>query len=168
MLVNRYFGSKERLFAEVVANTMARPIILTAQTLSAPDRGADVATLLVSLTAADATPLDGFRILLKSAASARAAEIGREQIEAHHHRTLTAALRGPHAPQRAAVVLSLVAGIQMMRQMIGLSALADTPPEVLAKILAPLFQQLMAAPAQQPRPRSARRASDPPTPEAGS
>jgi hypothetical protein len=43
-------------------------------------------------------------------------------------------------------VLAVVAGIQVMRQMIGLSALADCPPAVLVKILAPVFQQLMDGP----------------------
>jgi hypothetical protein len=48
-----------------------------------------------------------------------------------------------------------VAGVQMMRQMIGLSALADCPPAVLTKILAPVFQQLWSGAAQRtPRKRS--------------
>src|ERR1700754_1767178 len=36
MLVNRYFGSKERLFAEVVADIMSKPIILTGDRLKSP------------------------------------------------------------------------------------------------------------------------------------
>jgi AcrR family transcriptional regulator len=82
MLVNRYFGSKERLFAEVAADIMAAPTILTRQHLTSRTRGADMAAALVALTAAGATPLDGFRIMMYSAASARAAAIGREQIDA--------------------------------------------------------------------------------------
>jgi len=39
--------------------------------------------------------------------------------------------------------LSIVAGIQVMRQMIGLAALADADPEVLVKLLGALFQQLI-------------------------
>jgi hypothetical protein len=39
-------------------------------------------------------------------------------------------------------VLSLIAGVQVMRQMIGLSALAKAEPAALIKILAPFFQQL--------------------------
>jgi hypothetical protein len=105
--------------------------------------GNEIAATLVGLTAAGGTPLDGFNIMLYSASSARAAEIGREQIEAHYHKTLTAAVRGEHAAQRAALVLAFVAGIQVMRQMIGLSALAECPPEVLVKILGPVLQQLM-------------------------
>jgi hypothetical protein len=58
---------------------------------------------------------------------------------------MTAALSGDLAPERAAIVLSLVAGVQVMRQVIGLSALANVDPAVLRTILAPLFQQLIDA-----------------------
>jgi len=142
MLVNRYFGSKEQLFAEVVARTMAKPIILTPEVLDSAARGEAIAAALVGLTSSEATPLDGFSILHRCA-GARAAEIAREQIERHHHKTMMSALEGPGAAQRAAIVLSIVAGIQMMRQMIGLSALADAKPKALVKLLAPLFQQLI-------------------------
>ena len=151
MLVNRYFGSKEQLFAEVVADIMARPIILTERTLTAANGGEVMAAALVDLTAANAERLDGFRIMLYSASSPRAAEIGRAQIEAHYHKMLTAALRGPHAPERAALLLAFVAGIQVMRQMVGLSALTECPPKVLVKILAPLFQQLWSGASRSSR-----------------
>jgi hypothetical protein len=58
---------------------------------------------------------------------------------------LTGALSGDLAPQRAALILSIVAGFQVMRQMIGLSALADAEPEALVKLLAPVFQLLIEA-----------------------
>ena len=56
---------------------------------------------------------------------------------------MTSALSGNLSQQRAAVLLSIVAGVQMMRQMIGLSALTNAKPKDLVKILAPLFQQLL-------------------------
>lgn len=143
MLVNRYFGSKEQLFAEAIAATMATPTILTKENLQSPNLGQTIAATLVEITRTKDTPLEGFQIMLRSASSKRAAEIGREQIEKGHQKVLTAALGGDLAPQRAALVLSLVAGFQVMRQMIGLSALADAKPEVLAKILGPIFQQLI-------------------------
>jgi AcrR family transcriptional regulator len=145
MLVNRYFGSKERLFAEVVARTMAQPIILTPEVLGSAAPGEAIAAALVGLTSSDATPLDGFLILHRSGSSERAAEIAREQIELHHQHTMTSALDGPAAAQRAALVLSIVAGVQIMRQMIGLTALTDAKPKALVKLLAPLFQQLIEA-----------------------
>ena len=145
MLVNRYFGSKEKLFAEVLAATSATPTILTQENLKSSNLGETIAATLVDITRAADTPLEGFLIMLHSASSKRAAEIGREQIENGHQKVLAAALTGELAPQRAALVLSLVAGFQVMRQMIGLSALAEAEPAVLVKILAPLFQQLIEA-----------------------
>jgi AcrR family transcriptional regulator len=149
MLVNRYFGSKEQLFAEVVAATMSNPTILTEDFVRAPS-GERLARALVALSGADATPLDGFLIMLHSASSQRAAEIGREQIQALHQKAMTSALGGDLAPERAAVALSIVAGFQVMRQMIGLPDLAQADPETLVKILAPLFQRLLDGEASKP------------------
>jgi AcrR family transcriptional regulator len=143
MLVNRYFGSKEQLFAEVIAQAMTTPIILSAENLASATPGWDFASALVKITQTAATPLDGFLIMLRSASSERAAEIGRAQIEKHYQKVLSNALHGELAAQRAAIVLSLVAGFQVMRQMVGLSALSKTKPEALVKILAPLFEQLI-------------------------
>jgi AcrR family transcriptional regulator len=143
MLINRYFGSKEQLFAEVMAETMATPSILTQENITSPRAGEDIAAALIEQTKTGATPLDGFLITLHSASSKRAAKIGRKQIESHHQKVMTSALSGDMAPQRAALVLSLIAGFQVMRQMIGLSALADAEPKALVKILGPLFQRLV-------------------------
>ncbi len=144
MLVNRYFGSKEHLFAEVVAETMATPRILTQESLTSPTPGKDLAAALIEQTKTGVIPLDGFLLLLHSASSKRAAEIGRTQLEKHHQKVMTAALSGALAPQRAALVLSLIAGFQVMRQMIGLSALAEAEPKTLVKLLGSVLQQLIA------------------------
>ena len=119
------------------------PTILTPQNLASPRLGEVIAATLVDITRTGDTPLEGFLIMLHSASSKRAAEIGREQIEHGHQQTMAAALGGELAPQRAALVLALVAGFQVMRQMIGLSALAEADPAALTKLLAPLFQQLI-------------------------
>lgn len=144
MLVNRYFGSKQKLFAEVVAETMATPTILAADNLASPVRGADMARALVGLTGTDVMPLDGFLIVLRSASSDEAAKIARKEIAKHHQKTLATALNGKLAPQRAAIVLSLVAGFQVMRQMIGLGDLAKADPDDLVAILTPLMERLVA------------------------
>lgn len=86
------------------------------------------------------TPPDGFMVMILSAASRHAAAIVREQIEQGHHKMLADALPGELAPQRAALILALVAGVQIMRQGIGLSALAEA--EDLAELMAPLLQRL--------------------------
>ena len=143
MLVNRYFGSKEALFAEVIADTMASPIILTPGNLSSQNLGRTIATALVSITEAGNKPLEGFLIMLHSATSKRAAIIGREQVEKGHQATMAAALKGAHHEERAALVIALVSGFQVMRQMLELSALAKADPQVLIDLLTPLFQQLV-------------------------
>jgi len=143
MLVNRYFGSKERLFAEAVAESMANTSVLAPQIASAGISGKAIATALVGITKADAVPLEGFQIMLRSAASESAARIGREQIERHHQKRIAAALRGSLAPQRAAIMLSLIAGFQVMRQMLELPALAKADAQTLVKVLAPLFDELL-------------------------
>lgn len=144
MLVNRYFGSKEKLFAEAIAATMKTPTILSAQNLASPLSAKDMADALVKITRAEDNPLTGFLILLRSVSSKSAADIGREQIEDGHQKTLAASLNGDFAEQRAAVLLSLIAGFQVMRQMFGLKALTKADPDVLVKILMPVFQQLVA------------------------
>ncbi len=143
MLVNRYFGSKENLFAEVVADVMARPVILTPENLRDPDLGAVIADSLVNITASADTPLEGFQIMLRSAASDRAAAIARDQIEKHYQARLAAALPGENADLRAGVIFALVTGLQALRQMMGLKALAGADPVELKAILTPLLRQLV-------------------------
>lgn len=143
MLVNRYFGSKEQLFVEAVAESMATTTVVLPEILKSGASGEDIAAALIGITHAGASPLEGFQIMLRSASSERAAEITRALIEEHHQKSVAAALTGDMASQRAAVMLSLIAGFQMMRQMIGLSPLASATSESLVKVLGPLFQQLI-------------------------
>ncbi|KAF1058287.1 hypothetical protein [Burkholderia gladioli] len=67
-----------------------------------------------------------------------------EAIERFRLGAIASLLDGAHAPQRAALVLALIAGFQMMRQMIGLSPLAEADRQVLVDTLAPLFERLLA------------------------
>jgi len=143
MLVNRYFGSKEKLFAEVAADTMRDPVILTPENLAAADLPAALARALVQVTTPGATPLDGFLILLHSASSPKAAEIGRQWIGQGHQSTLESALRGALAVERAGVFLALVAGMQAMRQMMEIPALAGADPADLERLLAPVIRALV-------------------------
>src|SRR5262245_37117031 len=128
MMVNRYFGSKEQLFAEAVAESMATTSVLGPLITKPEPSGAEIAAALVGITKASDAPLEGFQIMLRSVSSARASEIGRELIERHHQKNIAAALHGELAPQRAAVMLSLIAGFQLMRQMMALSPLAKGDP----------------------------------------
>lgn len=143
MLVNRYFGSKEQLFAAVAEDTMRDPVILSAANLAAEDFAAAMATSLVAVTAPGATPLDGFRILLHSASSPKAAQIGRDWVRRGHQSTLEEKLEGPLSRERAGVFLALVAGMQVMRQMMEVPALAGADPGELEAVLTPVIRALV-------------------------
>jgi AcrR family transcriptional regulator len=143
MLVNRYFGSKEKLFGEVCADTMRDPVILSPENLASPEFAAALARALVQVTDPQATPLDGFLILLHSASSPRAAEIAGEWVRRGHQSTLEDRLAGPHPRERAAVMLALVAGLQVMRQMLEIPALANADPMTLAAVLTPAVRALV-------------------------
>lgn len=151
MMVNRYFGSKEGLFAEVVDDCMRDPVILATSNLEAEDVAGAFANALVGITSTDESPLDGFLILFRSTNSETAARIARERISQTHQRTARGVVGGKDADTRAAIFLSFVAGIQMMRQMIGLSALVDADPQRLATIITPVIASILDRPLKKSR-----------------
>jgi AcrR family transcriptional regulator len=147
MMVNRYFGSKEQLYTEVVAATMATPGILTGEmTVSGRDLGGlsrNIAAALLAQTSPEKAPLDGFLIMLRSTSNERSAEVWREQIEVHYQKYLTGLLSGELAAERAALILALIAGFQVMRQIIGVTALKKAQPELLAQKLKDVIQAII-------------------------
>jgi AcrR family transcriptional regulator len=146
MLVNRYFGSKEQLFVEAASETMRDAVILSPQNMAAADLPAAFAKALVEVTAPGATPLDGFQIMLRSAASPKAVELGRELIGRGHQASLSGLLEGPNAAARAGLFLALVAGLQTLRQLMELPSLAEAHPDDLARLLEPVIRALIYAP----------------------
>lgn len=146
MMIGRYFGSKEALFSEVVADTLRDPVILSPETLAAPDFAAALTAAMVSVTTPGATPLDGFLILLHSASSPRAADLGREWIARGHQSTLEAMVAGPLRAERAGLFLALVAGLQVIRQMIAVPSVANADPATLRRILEPVVRLLVETP----------------------
>jgi len=143
MMVGRYFGSKEGLFGEVVTDTMRDPIILSQDNLKRAELSRAFAEALVGVTTQGKVPLDGFLILFRSTASATAARIARERIARVHHSTATAAISGDHASERAALFLAVVAGVQMMRQMLELEPLTKAEPALLVELLTPVIASLI-------------------------
>ncbi|BCY11275.1 TetR/AcrR family transcriptional regulator [Actinoplanes sp. L3-i22] len=127
MLVNRYFGSKEGLFAEVVDVSFAPPTVVPGDAPGAApeDLAAGTARALVARTEAGAEHLGPFELMIKSAANPRAAEIIRAGIEKHVGARFAAALSGSGAAERAELGLALVAGTWLMRRLIGTPALRD-------------------------------------------
>jgi hypothetical protein len=131
------------LFAEAAASTMAEPVILADENLRGTERAAQMARALVAITAPGATPLEGFQIMLRSAASETAVKIGRAEIDKRYQKLLAESLSGPRAAERAGLVFALVAGVQFMRQCLELPALSKATPASLTALLTPLFEALV-------------------------
>jgi hypothetical protein len=100
------------------------------------------------LVAAEPRSVDGFLLMLRSVANPRAIEILRAGIDAHFQRPLQALLPGAQAHERAALFLSVLAGVQLMQQVLGSPALATADPTVLEQRMQPLFELLVNPPTE--------------------
>lgn len=125
-LITRYFGSKENLFAEVVDKAYQKPLLMT------PGQNHAVAVALLSDVP---LALDPMQLTLRSASNERAAEIMRQHLEGHYQQRLAEGLPGADAVERAALLVSICAGVQLMRNVLRDSALQDIDVERLANYL---------------------------------
>jgi AcrR family transcriptional regulator len=149
VLVNRYFGSKEELFAAAIEVAFAKSWVfegdpsmlaerLTADVLSKSEKGAE--------------PKNAFLLLLRSAPNPRAAEMLREIITSHFERPLKSLLRGPRAGERAAMILAVMMGVSLCRKVLGSKELVDAPAASLSGDLKKMFQQLIDSAAGRASP----------------
>ncbi len=114
-LIGRYFGSKEGLFTEVVALAFEKTMLM------GPGHNRTAAETLLVGHAPE--PADGMLIALRSAANERAAAIMREHLERNYQRVVTDGLSGPDAAGRAALLIAVCSGVQLMRDVLGNAAL---------------------------------------------
>jgi AcrR family transcriptional regulator len=147
MLVNRYFGSKEQLFAEVVEVTFSE------RTLIADDIASLSRFAAAALVASEPRSVDGFLLMVRSVSNPRATEILRAGIDRHFQRHLVSVLPGARAHERAALFLSLLAGVRLMQQVMKNPALAAEDESALARPLEAMFQVLIEPPAEEDQPR---------------
>jgi AcrR family transcriptional regulator len=143
MMVNRYFGSKEQLFAEAVEVSFAPPAVVVDDSDSL---ARETATALVARTNPDADPLEPFLIMLRSVSSPRAVEIVRDAIERHVGRRLARQLPGPGRQVRTEVMLSVIAGVLLMRRVIATRALNDAGLGQLEHLLEAVFGATIETP----------------------
>lgn len=145
MLVNRYFGSKEALFAAAAEAALADAgnLLHHAATLS---------RTVAHRIAADpgAGAVDPLLLTLRSAANPRAAAILRDGLARHVERPLAAALPGPDADGRAGLVLALALGVQVLRGVLGSAALAACDAEAMRDRIAAVLR-LLSEPVAQAR-----------------
>jgi AcrR family transcriptional regulator len=148
-LVNRYFGSKEGLFAQVIEEAFdLRPLIAGGRAGLAER----LARRMVHGREDDppaGSPRLPLLLLLRSATEPRAAALIREGLDRNNLRALAETLGGPDAPLRAAMVLAQLTGFAILDQMLRPAPLAAAGREELVALLAASFDACIEA---APRP----------------
>jgi AcrR family transcriptional regulator len=136
MLVNRYFGSKEQLFAEAVEAAFAPAGFV-------PDRAdtlaGDTAAALVPRGGVDNDPPAAFLIMLKSVSNPVAVRHVKEAIERHVGARLARQIERADRELRTEIMLSVISGVLLMRSVVGTRALTEGRPERVTEILESVF-----------------------------
>ncbi|MFI7382835.1 TetR/AcrR family transcriptional regulator [Streptomyces sp. NPDC049813] len=136
MMINRYFGSKELLFAQAVDRAFAPSTVVGDERQGLADA---IATTLAERTAPGAEQLDPFLLMLRSAPDPDAVDVLRRGIEAHVGGRFAGLLDGPEPEVRAQLGLALVAGTWLLRTVVGTAALHAVDNETLAALLADML-----------------------------
>lgn len=138
-LVNRYFGSKEKLFAEVLLTDDFPPF----ESFLA-DRskfGESFARFLITQPSRS-NDFDPLLIFLRSVTDPDAARV----MRAHTERwidPLVKGLNGPDAKVRAEMIVAVICGFQTSRNITRTSALTETDEEDLVQILGRTLQSFV-------------------------
>ncbi|WKG03492.1 TetR/AcrR family transcriptional regulator [Mycolicibacterium sp. HK-90] len=140
MMVNRYFGSKEQLFAEAVDTSFAPALFIAEQSEHV---ARDAAAMLVARTDPEADAPAPFLIMLRSVSNPRAAEIVRDAIERHVGARLARQLPEPGRQVRTDVILSVISGVILMRKVVGARSLRESTDDLIELIEA-VFASVVA------------------------
>jgi AcrR family transcriptional regulator len=132
-MVNRYFGSKEGLFAEVVERAFDIRYLTEGDRATLAER---LARRMVygREDTADARPIP-LLLMLRSATEPHATELIRTTLDRNVLRPLAEQLNGPDALVRAAMVIAQCTGFAILNQMLRPRALAEAQQEELADLL---------------------------------
>lgn len=140
MLVNRYFGSKEGLFAEAVETAFATPVFIGERS---EDLVADTVEVLVARSGPTEAAPQAFMIMLRSASSPVATGIVRAAIERHVGARLARQLDSSDQNLRSEILLALISGMLMMRGVVGTRALRKSKPADIERVLEPAIAALI-------------------------
>ncbi|HEX6353167.1 TetR/AcrR family transcriptional regulator [Actinophytocola sp.] len=139
-LVYRYFGSKEKLFAEAAATGADSPDDLITNTPLADLPRVLLDRILLAAEAAEAAELS---TLVTATNDEHVRAIMRERIETAFSTLLAARLDGPDAELRAELVGAILVGIGFLRHKIGTRAMSTADRETLGvyvdRMVAPLL-----------------------------
>lgn len=137
-LIGRYFGSKEKLFAEVVGLAYQKSLMMTPETNGQASRAL--------LTDSDESALEGLLLTLRSAANPQAAAIMRDHIEHHYQHLLAGLLPGERTAGRAALLVAICSGVLLTRMILGNTQLNGPEAEDLIPLLHRALDAVALAP----------------------
>lgn len=135
-LVNRYFGSKEKLFAQAIEGGFHIEEHL-------PDNMSNLGIHLVAQVldnADDSESFDALRVLLRATGSPAVAAMVSERFHAEFVRPLAKLLGGRDSELRAALIASYVLGLATMRHGLESPSLAGPARRKAATIVAEAIQ----------------------------
>jgi AcrR family transcriptional regulator len=141
-LVIRYFGSKEALFAQALAQQFDIGAVLAGERAELGER------LVRLVLAKDDVPgaLDPVIALLRSATNEPAAAMLRDSIDAQFITPLAAWLDGEQAMSRAALIAAALLGLAVTRSVIRSAPLVTSDVEHLVGQAAPMIQHYIDGP----------------------
>jgi AcrR family transcriptional regulator len=135
-MVNRYFGSKEGLFAEVVERAFDLRYLIDGDRATLAERLARKVVYGREDIADDQrVPRIPLLLLLRFATEPHAAELIRTSLDRNVLRPLAGCLDGPDAEVRAAMVIAQCTGFSTLYQILRPRALAEAPQEELVALL---------------------------------
>ncbi|MBV2365141.1 TetR/AcrR family transcriptional regulator [Streptomonospora nanhaiensis] len=138
-LINRYFGAKRGLLAEVIAEDAAFPGVFEGDPATLPRR---IAEHVTRRTLGEGTPLQ--RALVHSMGDPDLQSVYQERLQNAIIDPLAACIGGESAHARAALVASLLLGVNAVRRMGGAGPLTDEDPEVLTARLTRVVEACIA------------------------
>jgi AcrR family transcriptional regulator len=136
-LINRYFGHKQTLFAEVMAGALDLAPFLT------KDRAGFGRRLAEAFVTTRFKP-DAFRpmlVMMRSAASPEAAAVLRQILDEGLAKPLAVWRGGADAEARAGLILAQLTGFFTLRTVLGVNSLGQASDEALVRQLAPAVQR---------------------------
>lgn len=139
-LVARYFGSKKELFEAAILPAFDISEFLELENDAFPSV---VANLFA--TKPPKEPFDPITALLKSAGSAEVGDVVRSAMMDQAIAPMTLKLTGRNPEQRAAVIFALLAGFDLFRRTIGVSALGAEDETKAQRLLEDILDTLIRA-----------------------
>lgn len=143
-LVHHYFGTKAALFAEIGEPPFDPREVLSGLAAAPEQAGYELARRLLETFERHPEGRAAMQGVIRAAASrVDAAAALRAMFTSTIHAQLREVVRDDTAELRASLIATQVGGLFLGRYVMGFPALAETPPEVLARAIAPVIQHYL-------------------------